>query len=84
MYDRFIEHVARIAPENVAMLSFGGSVTFAKMDAEINKLARALLDMLTPFPKVVAVSYQQMHPHWMLLMALSRIGVQRRLHLMTA
>lgn len=75
MYDRFIEHVARIAPENVAMLSFGGSVTFAKMDAEINKLARALLDMLTPFPKVVAVSYQQMHPHWMLLMALSRIGV---------
>lgn len=75
MYDRFIEHVARIAPDNVAMLSFGGSITFAKMDAEINKLAKTLLDILTPFPKVVAVSYQQMHPHWMLLMALSRIGI---------
>ncbi|CAI3958175.1 AMP-binding protein [Commensalibacter communis] len=75
MYDRFIEHVARIAPGKEAMLSFDGSVTFAKMDADINRLATALLQKLNPLPKVVAVSYQQMHPHWMFLMALSRIGV---------
>lgn len=75
MYDRFIEHVARIAPDKVAMLSFDGSIAFGKMDAEINQLARALLNELKPLPKVVAVSYQQIHPHWMLLMALSRIGV---------
>ncbi|WP_084051605.1 AMP-binding protein [Commensalibacter papalotli (ex Servin-Garciduenas et al. 2014)] len=75
MYDRFIEHVARIAPNKVAMLSFDGSVTFAKMDADINRLARELLNTLTPLPKIVAVSYQQMHPHWMLLMALSRLGI---------
>ncbi|MDI2090812.1 class I adenylate-forming enzyme family protein [Commensalibacter oyaizuii] len=75
MYDRFIEHVARIAPEKVALLSFDGSVTFSKMDADINRLAQALLDKLNPLPKIVAVSYQQIHPHWMFLMALSRIGV---------
>ncbi|MDI2113014.1 AMP-binding protein [Commensalibacter nepenthis] len=75
MYDRFIEHVSRISPNKEAMLSFDGSVTFAKMDADINRLAAALLEKLTPLPKVVAVSYQQMHPHWMFLMALSRIGV---------
>lgn len=75
MFDRFIDYAAKVSPDKMAIRSFEGAISFAVMNNDINRLAHALLKELGPSVKVVAVNYQQLHPHWMLLMALSRIGI---------
>ena len=75
MFDRFIDYVAKVAPDKIAIRSFEGSITFAAMNRDINRLAHALLDVIDNSSEIVAVNYKQVHIHWMLLMALSRIGV---------
>lgn len=75
MFDRFITHTARISPQSTAMISFDGEISYSRLDADINRVAAALLKEFDPLPKVVAISYQQLHPHWLFILALCRIGV---------
>lgn len=75
MFDRFIDYAAKVTPDKIAIRSFEGSITFAVMNRDINRLAWALLKELGSSSKIVAVNYQALHPHWMFLMALSRIGM---------
>ncbi len=75
MFDRFIDYAAKVAPDNIAIRSFDGTISYQVMNRDINRLAHALLAEFNPLPKVVAVNYLQIHVHWMFLMALSRIGV---------
>jgi 2,3-dihydroxybenzoate-AMP ligase len=75
MFDRLITFFAKQLPHNLAVSSLAGHLTYAELDANIDRFAAALAEQDVPRPGVVAVVVADPYVHWLFLLALARLGV---------
>ncbi|HEY7979083.1 MAG TPA: class I adenylate-forming enzyme family protein [Rhizomicrobium sp.] len=75
MFDRLISYFARQNPQSLAVTTLAGHLTYAEFDANIDRMAAALEELNPPRPGLVAVVIADQHIHWLLLVALARLGV---------
>jgi 2,3-dihydroxybenzoate-AMP ligase len=75
MFDRFITFFARLTPQELAISTLAGHVTYAEFDANIDRFAEALAEHEPPRPGLVAVCIADRYVHWLVLAALARLGV---------
>ena len=75
MFDRFIAFFARVLPQELAISTLAGHVTYAEFDANIDRFAAALAEHDPPRPGLVAVCIADRYVHWLVLAALARLGV---------
>ncbi len=75
MFDRFVAAKALATPSATAFAIAEGEVTYAAMDADIDRVAARLpVAGLRP-SEVVAVACANPYAHWLLVLALARLGV---------
>lgn len=60
---------------SVAMSWLEGEATFARLQQDVSKISAALLSLRDLNPALVAVYYQHTYRHWVLLLALSKLGI---------
>lgn len=75
MFDAFITYHVRQLPERNAIVTPGGSLTFAELDAMVNRFARAPAELGVSPDAVVAVQLANPVTHWLVLLALCRLGI---------
>jgi 2,3-dihydroxybenzoate-AMP ligase len=75
MFDRFITFFARLTPQELAISTLAGHVTYAEFDAHIDRFAAALAEHEPPRPGLTAVCIADRYVHWLVLAALARLGV---------
>jgi len=75
MFDRFITFFARLTPQELAISTLAGHVTYGEFDANIDRFAAALAENHPPRPGLVAVCIADRYVHWLMLAALARLGV---------
>lgn len=75
MFDRLISYFARQNPHALAVSALTGHLTYAEFDANIDRMAAALEDLDPPRPGLTAVVVGDQYLHWLLLVALARLGV---------
>jgi acyl-coenzyme A synthetase/AMP-(fatty) acid ligase len=75
MYDEWISHWARRTPDKVAVVQPAGPVSYAEFDALINKVAARLAARGLAAGSRVAVHVPDEYVHWLLVLALDRLGV---------
>lgn len=75
MFDRFIAFFAQLTPQELAISTLAGHVTYAEFDANIDRLAGALAEHDPPRPGLAAVCIADSYVHWLVLAALARLGV---------
>ena len=75
MFDRFITFFARLTPQELAISTLAGHVTYAEFDANIDRFAAALAEHEPPRPGLAAVCIADRYIHWLVLAALARLGV---------
>ena len=75
MFDRFITFFARSTPQELAISTLAGHLTYAEFDANIDRFAAALAEHEPPRPGLVAVCVVDRYVHWLVLAALARLGV---------
>ena len=74
MYASLISYRAFMNPEGVAMITDEGKISFQKLNAWVEHAAAALKPMLPQTRTVVSVNLTQLPLHWILLLALARLG----------
>jgi acyl-coenzyme A synthetase/AMP-(fatty) acid ligase len=74
MYDRWISFWAKRRPDHIAVVVPAGSVRYGEFDQLINKAARRLQDLGLPEGSRVAVKVADEFAHWVLTLALDRLG----------
>ncbi len=76
MFDRLITFHARLSPDAVAFVIPDGQVGYAAFDADIDRIAAALAPAITPGTNALAaVRIANPYAHWLVLMALARLGI---------
>lgn len=75
MFDRFITFFARLTPQELAISTLAGHVTYAEFDANIDRFAAAIAEHDPPRPGLAAVCIADRYVHWLALAALARLGV---------
>ena len=75
MFDRFITFFARLTPQELAISTLSGHVTYAEFDANIDRMAAALAEHDLPHQGLAAVCIGDRHIHWVVLAVLARLGV---------
>lgn len=75
MFDRFIEFFAELTPQELAVSTPSGHVTYSEFDANIDRFVAALSEHDPPRPGLVAVCVADRYVHWLALAALARLGV---------
>lgn len=76
MFDRLITFHARLSPDAVAFEIPGGQVGYAAFDADIDRVAAVLAPTITPgADALAAVRIANPYAHWLVLMALARLGI---------
>jgi acyl-coenzyme A synthetase/AMP-(fatty) acid ligase len=75
MFDRFIEFFAQLTPQELAISTLSGHVTYSEFDANIDRFVAALSEHDPPRPGLVAVCIADRYVHWLTLAALARLGV---------
>ncbi len=75
MFDRFITFFAELTPQELAISTLAGHVTYAEFDANIDRFAAALAEHDPPRPGLAAVCIADRYVHWLALAALARLGV---------
>lgn len=71
----YIDFHAMERPDAVALVDRGRAVTFAAFSRDIRKLTRAVRELAVPRGGAVAVACDDLYTHWLLLLALERLGV---------
>jgi acyl-coenzyme A synthetase/AMP-(fatty) acid ligase len=75
MYDEWISHWAKRRPDGIAAILPAGPVRYGEFDGQINKVARRLQALAVPPGSRVAVHVADEYVHWLLLLALDRLGL---------
>ncbi len=75
MLDRFISFFAQLTPQELAISTLAGHLTYAEFDANIDRFVAALAEHDPPRPGLVAVCIADRYIHWLTLAALARLGV---------
>lgn len=75
VFDAFIAYHARQQPERNAIVVPGGSLTFAELDTMVDRFTRALGELGVEQDAVVSVRFANPVTHWIVLLALSRLGI---------
>ena len=75
MYEEWISHWAQRSPDSIAVVTPGGVVRYAEFDGLINKTATRLATLGLPAGARVAVHVPDEYIHWLLLLALDRLGL---------
>src|SRR5262245_12540203 len=75
MYEELISFRAKRSPQSVAVLLPGGTVSYAEFDELINKTAQRLATLGLTEGSRVAVHAADEYVHWLLLLALDRLGM---------
>ena len=75
MFDRFISFFAKLTPQELAISTLSGHLTYAEFDAHVDRLAGAIAEHDPPRPGLVAVCIADRYVHWLMLAALARLGV---------
>lgn len=75
MLDRFVLHNARRLGERTAFGSLMQQLTFLELEVRVSRLARILHGLRDYAPGLVAVQAADRRQHWMLLLALGRLGL---------
>ncbi len=75
MFDRFISFFAKLTPQELAISTLAGHLTYAEFDANIDRFAAAFAEHDPPRPGLVAVCIADRYIHWLVLAALARLGV---------
>jgi len=75
MFDRFITFFAQLTPQELAISTLAGHVTYAEFDANVDRFAAALSEHDPPRPGLVTVCIADRYVHWLVLTALARLGV---------
>lgn len=75
MFDRFITFFAQLTPQELAISTLAGHVTYAEFDANVDRFVAALAEHDPPRPGLVAVCIADRYVHWLTLAALARLGV---------
>jgi len=75
MFDRLISYFAKQNPHAIAVTTLTGQQTYAEFDANIDRLVAALDEHPLPRPGLAAVVVADQYLHWLLLLALARLGV---------
>ena len=73
MFEHLITFQARYRPDAIAISTPVGSATFAGLDADVDRMARRL-QPIVPARGRVAVQVQGSGLHWVVLLALARLG----------
>jgi 2,3-dihydroxybenzoate-AMP ligase len=75
MYDDWISYWAKRSPANVAVVVPRGAIRYAEFDTQINKVAARLSTLGLTDGARVSVSVADEHLHWLVLLALDRLGI---------
>ncbi len=75
MYGEWIAHWAKRSPGNVAVVLPQAAINYAAFDGHINKVAARLAALAIPPGSRVAVHVADVYLHWLLVLALDRLGV---------
>lgn len=76
MFDTHVAYKARQTPRAAAVLTPAGPVAYAALDADVNRLAAALMDLgLSPASGVVSLRFADPYLRLAALLALARRGV---------
>src|SRR4051794_23632173 len=75
MFDAFVTYHAVQHPHRSAVTTPQGVMTFSELDAMVSRFARALDGMNLPADSVVAVRFANPVTHWLIVLALARIGI---------
>jgi acyl-coenzyme A synthetase/AMP-(fatty) acid ligase len=73
MFERILRFNARFLPDGLAISTPVGDASFAALDRDVDRMARRL-QPLVPFKGFVAVQAANPGLHWVVLMALARLG----------
>jgi acyl-CoA synthetase (AMP-forming)/AMP-acid ligase II len=74
-FDAFIAYQARLQPGAVAVATPSGSLSFAELDAMVNRFAAALTPLGLSDRAICAVQFGNAVTHWLVVLALARLGV---------
>src|SRR5258708_4819738 len=75
MYEEWVSHWAKRRPDGIAAILPAGPVRYGEFDGQINKVARRLQAPALPPGSRVAVHVADEYVHWLLLLALDRLGL---------
>ena len=75
MFDPHIKAHARHRPHAVAVSSLQGDVTYGRFDADIDRIAIAILDTGLGQARLAAVCVANPYVHWLILLALGRLSI---------
>src|SRR3954469_21304338 len=75
MFAAFVTYHAVHHPNRSAVITPRGAMTFSELDAMVTRFARAFDAMNLPADSIAAVRFANPVTHWLLVLALARIGV---------
>jgi len=75
MFDRLALARGAGAPASIAMSWLEGEATFGQLAQDVGRVSSALFQLRTLMPSVVAIRYEHPYRHWILVLALARLGL---------
>jgi acyl-coenzyme A synthetase/AMP-(fatty) acid ligase len=75
MFDSYVAFHARLRPSAPAVATRHGQVSFETLDADVDRTAAVLLERRLPEGEAVAVELADGYLHWVLVLALARLGI---------
>jgi 2,3-dihydroxybenzoate-AMP ligase len=75
MFDAYIAYQARQQPGAIAVATPAATMSFAELDAMVNRFARALSRIGLPADGIVAVQFANPITHWLAILGLARLGI---------
>ena len=63
------------SPASIAMTWLEGEATFGRLAEDVNRTAAALLQLRDLAPKVIGVHFTNPYRHWLVVLALSKLGI---------
>jgi 2,3-dihydroxybenzoate-AMP ligase len=75
MFDAFVTYHALQHPHRSAVTTPQGAMTFSELDAMVTRFAHAFAGMNLAADSVVAVRFANPLTHWLILLALARVGI---------
>ncbi|MET0252133.1 MAG: hypothetical protein ABW203_08150 [Novosphingobium sp.] len=75
MFDAYVSHHARLRPDAPAIVTPGGVIGFARLDVDVARTSALLRQLEAGADRPVAVDVQDLYLHWVVTLALARLGV---------
>lgn len=75
MFDAYVTYWARQKPHALAITTLVTNVTYQQFDQDIDRVVTALSASTSPAVGLVGVQLANHYLHWLVLMALSRLGI---------